>query len=102
MVAAGAARMEVGRLQHRPDPRRRPLETLVATAEDERRASGRLDEMEQHAQRRRLAGPVRAEEARDGSTVEGEGQVIDGEEIAEALGQMVSQHDRTLGRARCY
>ena len=63
MVVARSARVEVGSLEHRPDAARRPLEILVAAAEDQRPTGGRLDEVEQHPKRCRLAGAVRAEEA---------------------------------------
>ena len=71
--------MEVGRLEHRADPKRRPLELRVGLAEDERVAARRLREPEQHAQRRRLAGAVRAEEAGDRARLERERQIVDGE-----------------------
>ena len=41
VVAAGAPGMEVGRLEHRADPQRRPRELAVRLAEDERAAGRR-------------------------------------------------------------
>ena len=65
MIAPRAARVQVGGLEHGADAGRRPLELGEPATEDERAAVGRLGEAEQHAQRRRLPGAVRAEEARD-------------------------------------
>ena len=76
MVSPRTAGMEIRRLEHRADPRRRPFEILVAAAENERAARGRLDEMEQHPQRRRLPGAVRPEEPGHRPTLERKGQVV--------------------------
>ena len=48
---------------------------------------------EQHPERRRLAGAVRAEEAGDGAGVELERELVDGGELAEALRQRVGGDD---------
>ena len=80
MVAPGTAGMEVRRLEHRADPRRRPLQILVAAAENERAAGGRLHEMEQHPQRRRLPGAVRPEEPGHRPALERKRQVVDRDE----------------------
>ena len=85
--------MEVGRLQHRPHPRPRPLEILVAVPEHERLTRGRLDEMKQHPQRRRLAGTVRPEEPGYRAPLQRERQIIDRKHIAETLAQMLGTHD---------
>jgi hypothetical protein len=88
--------MEVGRVEHRTDPRRRPLELGERPAEDERAAARWPDEPEQHAQRRRLAGSVRAEETGDAACFEVEGQIADRRDVAEALGQP------DCGQNRCH
>ena len=63
----------------RPDvERRRRAEYRDAPAR-------RLDDVEDHADRRRLAGPVRPEEAVDGPARDRQAHVVDGGEVAEAL-----------------
>ena len=64
-------------------------------AEDRRVAGRRPGEAEHHAQRRRLARAVRAEEAGDRARADREGQVVDGRHVAVALGQPGSA---TIGR----
>ena len=81
VVAARAARVEVGRLEHRADPQRGPLERRVGLAEDERAAARRRREPEQHPQRRRLAGAVRAEEAGDRARLEREREIVDRDQL---------------------
>ena len=93
MVAPRAAGMEIGGFEHRADPQRRPLKLRVRHAEDERASARRLREAEQHAQRRRLPGAVRPEEARDRARFERERQVVDGEDLAEALRQGLANDD---------
>ena len=88
VVAAGAARVEVGRLQRGADDRHRLRDVVVAVAADGRGAAGRADQAEQHAQRGRLARAVGAEEAGDAAGLDGEGQAVDGGEVAEPLGQV--------------
>ena len=62
-------------------------------------AAGRVDEADDHADGRRLAGPVGAEEAEDVAAAHGEAEVVDGERVAEALGEVVrGEHDRRLVR----
>jgi hypothetical protein len=79
--------VEVVRLEHRSDPPCRVVEVAVEASEHERLARRRLREPEEHAKRGRLAGAVRAEEAGDGSRLQGEGEVVHGDDIAEPLGQ---------------
>ncbi len=88
--------MEVRRFQHCPDAARRPLQILVATAEHECPTSGRLDEVKEHAQRRRLARAVRAEETGHRTPLERERQVVDREDVAEPLGQMLHADHRAV------
>ena len=93
VVAAGTAGVEVGRLEHRADAQRRPLQPRVRLAEHERAPARRLREAEQHPQRRRLASAVRAEEAGHGAGVELEREPVNGGELAVALRQRVGGDD---------
>ncbi len=54
-------------------------------AGDRARSGGRRQEAGEHPDRRRLAGPVRAEKAEDLAPPDVEGDPIDGHEVAEAL-----------------
>ena len=54
-------------------------------AVDERRARGRRQQRRQHADERRLAGAVRAEQAEDLALFDGEADAVDGGEVAEPL-----------------
>ena len=93
VVAARAPGMEVGRLEHGADAVGRPLELGVARVEHERAAAGRHREPEQHAQRRRLAGAVRPEEAGDRARLEREREVADRLDRPELLGERVCEDD---------
>jgi len=55
-----------------------------------------LDEVEQHPQRRCLAGAVRAEETGHRATLERKRQVVDRKDLAEPLRQMFRTDDRTV------
>ena len=60
-------------------------------------AARREDEAEDHADRRRLAGAVGTEKAEHLAAADGEVEVIDGQQLAEALGQAVGgQHDGAI------
>ena len=59
----------------------------VGLAEHERPPARRRREPEQHPQRRRLAGPVRAEEAGDRARLERERELVDRGQLAEPLRQ---------------
>ena len=98
VVAAGAARMEVRRLEHGSDSQRRMIERGIGLAEDQGAAAARLGEPEQHPQRRRLAGAVRAEEAGDRPRREDERERVDGEHRPEPLRQRVGDDRRHRGR----
>ena len=54
-------------------------------AVDQRRAGGRRQQRDQHADQRRLAGAVRAEQAEDLPFLDGEADAVDGGEVAELL-----------------
>ena len=75
-------------LEHRADLRARLLELLVAQAAERRGAGGRAHEAQQRAQRRALAGAVGPEKARHAAGLDVEAQVVDGEDGAEALGEV--------------
>ena len=69
-------------------------------AADDRGAGGRLEQAAEHADGRRLAGAVGAEEAEDFSLLHIEADVIDGHEPAEASRQIANDdgaHDISLG-----
>ena len=84
-----AAGVEAARLQHGADLAGRVGELAVGPAVDGGGAGGRGDQAEQHAQGGRLAGAVGAEEAGDRPLVDLEVEVVDGEHVAEALGEPV-------------
>ena len=87
VVAGRAARVEPARLQDRPDPAGRVGQLPVGPAGDGGRAGGRGDQAEQHPQGGRLAGAVGAEEAGHRALVDLEVELVDGEHVAEALGE---------------
>src|SRR5689334_1990700 len=70
MVVPRTAGMEISGFEHRPDTRRGSLQVSLAAAEHKRFPGRGLDEVEQHPQRRRLAGTVRAEKSCDRSASE--------------------------------
>ena len=88
VVAPGAARMEVGGLQRRPDDALRRPYLAVRLAADRRAAAGRPDQAQQHPQRGGLAGSVGPQEAGDPAGLDGEAEVVDRGEGAELLGQV--------------
>src|SRR5712691_5479690 len=67
------------------------------TTEDQGLARGRLGEPEQQPQGGRLAGAVGTKEAGDGSRVEREREVVDRDDLAEALGQRAYRDHRIAG-----
>ena len=102
MVARRSPRMQVGCLQHGADSAPGTLEIGEAAAEDQCLTFGRLGQAEQHAQRRRLPGAVRPEEAGHRPCVQVERQVRDRGHCAESLRQPNRGDDRwhrTNGRA---
>ena len=94
MVARGTAGMEARRLQGGADGERRPVEPVVGGAVDQRDASRRVHQPQQHPQRGGLTGPVGAEEAGDGARLHVETEVVDGSEPAEALRQALDREGR--------
>src|SRR5947209_12119747 len=77
------------------------IELAIAAPEDERLTGARLDQSEQQAQRRRLARPVRAEQAGYAAVGEREGHLVDRDEVAVALRQRPHADDRgSAGAAR--
>ncbi len=87
VVAAVASRVEIARLEHRPDPADRLVELSVAAAEDVRVAGRRFCEPQEQSQRRRLAGTIGAEKAGDGAPLEREGDAVDCRELPVAFRQ---------------
>jgi hypothetical protein len=73
------------------------VEFAVVAAVEGRGARRRGDQSEQRTHGRRLTGAVRAEEAGHHSGADGEGQIVDGEGVAEALGQMVDHSSVMAG-----
>ena len=69
-------------------------------AEQFRRAAGRLQQPGEHFHRRRFAAAVTAEEAEDFALLDGEADVINRGEIAEALGETVRLNRRRQPRVR--
>ena len=88
VVAGAAARMERGVLEHGADAGGGLLELVVALPVERRRSRRRPHEAEQRAQRRALAGAVGAEEAGHAAGLDVEGEVVDGGDAAEALGEV--------------
>ena len=82
--------VERERLRHIADAHpRRHAARIDRRAEQFRRAAGRLQEAGEHFHRRRFAAAVAAEEAEDFALLDGEADVINRGEIAEALGETV-------------
>src|SRR5687767_3451606 len=90
VVPGGLALVQPGLLGEDAD-RRADLRILPTQAEtcDIRGAGRRADECAQEAQRRRLAGSVRTEETEDLALADLEVESIDGDEIAEALRELL-------------
>ncbi len=79
--------MHLARLEHCADAVERPVELAVGNAEDGRAARVRVHESEHGAERRRLAGPVRPEEAGDRPRLDAEAESRHGLGLAEALAE---------------
>ena len=88
VAAAGQIRIEARALDETGHPVQstRSVDQRVA-AEETRPAVGRPDQPEQHPQRGRLAGAVRAEVAEDVASVDRQVDVVDGDDVAVALDQ---------------
>jgi hypothetical protein len=89
VIAPGATRVEVRRLEHGADAGRRPLELGERAAENERLPMRRLGQSEQHAKRRRLPGSVRAEEAERTAARNGEIEIRERGALPESLRETV-------------
>jgi hypothetical protein len=81
------------------------VERPVRATQDRRASRRRLDETEEDAERRRLAGAVRAEKTGDATSLDREAQIVDGDRLSEPLRQSVdlddSQREPPSAR-RCY
>jgi hypothetical protein len=104
VVAAREVGVEGRALDDRAEPRQ-PVRGAGRRAEDGRLAGRRADQPEQHPQRRRLAGAVRAEQAVDLAAAHPQRQVLDRRRGAVALGQAagldhVLAHGSSFGRRR--
>ena len=98
MVAGAATRIGEGGLQGRTHDMQRISQVSVAAPVDRRCPGGGGHEAEEHAQRGGLAGAVRAEEPDDAAPLDGEGDVVDGGQAGEALGEPVDFDHRHAGR----
>jgi hypothetical protein len=85
--------MEAGGLQERADVADGVGQLPIRLAVDPGAAGGRGDQAEQGAQGGGLAGPVGAQEADHGALVDFEAEVVDGEHVAEALGESLDGDD---------
>ena len=97
MVSPRPRRMEAVGLEHGADPSQRVAQAPVRLARDPRLARGRPDEPEHRAQRRRLAGAVRPEEAGDAPGRNREGQIVDRDRRAVPLRQPPHLDRRRFG-----
>ena len=88
VAPAGEVRVEARAFDEAGDAveRLRAVDERVA-AEQPRRALGRADQAEQHPQRRRLAGAVRAEVAEHVAALDRQVDVVDRDDLAVALDQ---------------
>src|SRR5207253_9086869 len=85
---------KVARFQDGADPTHRVVKLVVAVTKHARPPGCRLSQPEQESQGRRLASAVRTEEAGDGAGLEREREVLDGDELAVALGQQGDRDHR--------
>ena len=67
---------------------------MTSTPSTSMRAVGRREQADQHADRRALAGAVGAEEREDRARRDLEAEIVDGREVAEALGEPGRADDR--------
>jgi hypothetical protein len=91
--------MRRARLKDRADAPDRLVQVGIADAADGGRSRGRLDQIEQHPQCRRLPRAVRAQEPGNPARFHGERQVIDGPDAAVFLRQPADV-DQSLGHQR--
>ena len=96
---SGPCRVEARRLQGRPDLGDRRRDVAVLQSADGRGAGGGVDEPEQCAQCRGLAGTVGPEEAGDRTRFDSEAEPVYGTHLpAEDLGEVVD-HDASVASA---
>ena len=89
--------MDLARLEHGADAVERAVELGIGDAEDRGAAGIGMDEPEHRAERRRLAGAVRAEEARDRARLDPEAEPGDRLRLPEALAEPVDlDHDSVV------
>jgi len=93
MVPPGPGRVVTRRFEDRADPPRRLLKGAVRPAQNRCAPAGRLDETEQNAKRRRLAGSVRPQEPGDPAALDREAEVVDRDSLAEPLRESVDLDD---------
>jgi hypothetical protein len=87
MVAGGAPRVKPGCFENRAHPMRGPVQLDVRNASDQRAASRRPNQPQNHPQRRGLPGAVRPDETGDRPVRHVEAQVVHRGDVSEALGQ---------------
>src|SRR5690606_36033190 len=88
-LPAAASRVLRGGVQQHTDPAARVGELGERHAQDGAAAGGRGGQPGEHAHRRRLPGPVRAEEAGDAPGTGGEGDGVDDETVAVPFRQVL-------------
>ena len=102
VVAGRARRVESRRFEHAPDRPGGVGEVVVARRPFTRRAARcGCHQAEQHPQGRRLPRTVRTEEPGDGAGLHHEAQVVDGEHVAEPLGEPLVRRPRWRRPAGC-
>ena len=94
VVAAAAAGVEGGRLERGADRLQRRVHRHRRRALDQHRAAARPQQPEQRPHRRRLAGPVRPEEAGHLPGLDREGEIVHGQGAAVALAQVADLQRR--------
>jgi hypothetical protein len=99
VIPARAPGVEGRALEAGADDLRRLGEPRVALLLYERRARRRVGEPEQDPQRRRLARAVGAEEAHRTAGLHVEGEIIDGDDAAESLGQLSTEIAGATGQS---
>jgi hypothetical protein len=98
VVAGAATGIGKGRLQGRAHDAQRIGQVGVTAPVDGRCPRGGGHEAEEHAQRGGLARAVGAEEPDDAASLDGEGDVVDGGQTGEALGEAVDLDHRHADR----
>ena len=103
VVPPAACGVVVRRLEHCADGSKRRSELAVLPSVDGRPPARRQGEAEQHAERRRLPGAVRAEKTGDPAARNGEAEVVDSPRAAKTLAEMLDlDHAWRTPAARAY